>query len=134
MKTLITLLGIVFFHFSYAQSISLGNINSSNILDFYEESEMLRTRISPSSVAISVQVGDGNIMEMTDKSPNYISLIQAGNYNTTYFQNTNNYPTQAEITVNGSGNYIDITGSNSISDGMKININTNDMTIFMRNY
>lgn len=86
------------------------------------------------SMDIMVQIGEGNIIQLIDKTPNFIELVQTGNYNTTLFINPNNYPTNAEIKINGSGNYIDITGSNSISDGMKMNINANDMTIFMRNY
>jgi hypothetical protein len=123
----------MFFHSIKAQSNTLNNINSSNVLDYYQQTETLKYQ-SIYSVDILSQIGNGNIAETVDKTPKYLNLLQNGNYNTTYFVNPNNYPTNADIRINGSGNYIDILGSNSISDGMKININASDMTIFMRNY
>ena len=135
MKTLLTFIVCFFFHqFSNAQEISLRNINSSNILDFYQQNQNQQQQNQMKSIDIATQVGDGNTIQMQDRTPSYIELVQTGNYNTTFFENPNNYPTNAEIKVKGSGNYIDVTGSNSISDGMKININANDVTIFMRNY
>ncbi|MGZ5209473.1 MAG: hypothetical protein ACXWB1_01160, partial [Kaistella sp.] len=114
--------------------ITLNNINSSNVMDFYNQNQILKINEEIKSVDLITQIGIGNTMQVADVSAQYLHLIQDGNYNTTYFINPNNYPTNAEIKINGSGNYIDITGSNSISNGMKLTINANDMTIFMRNY
>ena len=135
MKNLITI--ILVFLFSQlipAQNISFNDVNSSNVLDLYKQIQMSNMPQDMKSMDIMVQIGQGNMIQLIDKTPNFIELVQTGNYNTTLFINPNNYPTNAEIKINGSGNYIDITGSNSISDGMKMNINANDMTIFMRNY
>lgn len=135
MKNLITI--ILVFIFSQvipAQNISFNDVNSSNVLDLYKQIQMSNMPQDMKSMDIMVQIGEGNMIQLIDKTPNFIELVQTGNYNTTLFINPNNYPTNAEIKINGSGNYIDITGSNSISDGMKMNINANDMTIFMRNY
>lgn len=123
----------MFFHSLNAQSITLNKINSLNVLDYLQQNEILKQQ-QIQSLDILIQTGNGNVAETIDKSSKYLNISQTGNFNTTYFVNPNNYPTNAEIRINGSGNYIDITGSNSISDGMKININANDMTIFMRNY
>lgn len=131
---IISIVSIIFFHSIDAQEITINHINSSNILEYYQQNEILRQQLQIKSIDIAIQIGDGNIIESFDKAPKYLEVIQSGNYNTTYFINPNNFPTNAQITINGSGNYIDITGSNSISDGMKMNINANDMTIFMRNY
>ena len=121
------------FQFISAQTITLNNINSSNILEYYKQTE-IKNLSQIQSVNILTQNGIGNTAETYDKTPKYLNLSQNGNFNTTYFINPNNYPTHAEIRINGSGNYIDITGTNSISDGMKVYINANDMTLFMRNY
>lgn len=135
MKNLITIIIVLLFsHSLNAQKISLNNINSSNVLELYRQSQIDNLLPDYKSVDVMVQVGDGNLIQMIDKTPNYLELVQTGNYNSTLFINPNDYPTNAQITINGSGNYIDVTGSNSISDGIKININANDMTIFMRNY
>lgn len=136
MKNLLTaIICTLFFQWGWAQDIKLNKVNSSNILDFYAQSQ--RIDMQPGEVKsmdVAVQIGQGNNYEMIDRAPQYLEVIQNGNYNTTYFVNPNDYPTNAQIKINGSGNYIDITGSNSISAGMQININANDMTIFMRNY
>ncbi len=136
MKNLLTaIICTLFFQWGWAQDIKLNKVNSSNILDFYAQSQ--RIDMQPGEVKsmdVAVQIGQGNNYEMIDRTPQYLEVIQNGNYNTTYFVNPNDYPTNAQIKINGSGNYIDITGSNSISAGMQININANDMTIFMRNY
>lgn len=134
MKNLIfTIVSILFFHSFNGQTITLNNINSSNILEYYQQNEVInQPQIENGNIL--TQIGNGNFIEARDINQNYLNILQYGNLNTTLFVNPNNYPTNAEIKINGSRNYIDITGSNSISDGMKLNINANDMTIFMRNY
>ena len=135
MKNLITIILVfIYSQFIPAQNISFNDVNSSNVLDMYRQIQASNMPQEMKSMDIMVQIGEGNMIQLIDKTPNFIELVQTGNYNTTLFINPNNYPTNAEIKINGSGNYIDITGSNSISDGMKMNINANDMTIFMRNY
>lgn len=116
------------------QNISLSQINSNTVLDFYQQTSVMQRTAAGASHDIVLQIGNSNTVELVDRTPNHIVLSQVGDYNTTYFINQTNHPTNAEISVKGSGNHIDITGSNSISDGMRININANDMTIFMRNY
>ena len=132
-KPLLIIVFIILFQIISAQTITLNNINSSNILEYYKQTE-IKNLSQIQSVNILTQNGIGNTAETYDKTPKYLNLSQNGNFNTTYFINPNNYPTNAEIRINGSGNYIDITGTNSISDGMKVYINANDMTLFMRNY
>lgn len=135
MKNLITIILVfIFSQFFPAQNISFNDVNSSNVLDMYRQIQVSNMPQNMKSTDVMVQIGEGNMIQLIDKTPNFIELVQTGNYNTTLFINPNNYPTNAEIKINGSGNYIDITGSNSISDGMKMHINANDMTIFMRNY
>lgn len=135
MKNLITIILVfIFSQFIPAQNISFNDVNSSNVLDMYRQIQASNMPQEMKSMDIMVQIGEGNMIQLIDKTPNFIELVQTGNNNTTLYINPNNYPTNAEIKINGSGNYIDITGSNSISDGMKMNINANDMTIFMRNY
>lgn len=121
-------------HFIGAQNVTLNQINSSNILDYYDRLQLIKMNADFKTQDTAMQSGIGNKIEVIDKTPNYIELMQSGNYNTIYFVNPNDYPTNARINVNGSGNYIDITGSNSISNGMIISINANDTTLFMRNY
>lgn len=134
MKSSLTLFAFLLYAILTGQNISLSQINSNTVLDFYQQTLVLQQSDASVSKDVVMQVGNSNTIELVDRTPNHIVLSQVGDYNTTFFVNPNNYPTNAEISVKGSGNHIDITGSNSISDGMRININANDMTIFMRNY
>ncbi len=116
---------------SGAQSIDLKNINSHNIVDFYEKYSQAAGK---QNSTLTLQQGNQNHADIRDRDYGKLMVIQNGNQNLTLFNNANSYPTNAQIQINGNNNYIDIAGSNSISEGMKININANDMTIFMRNY
>lgn len=132
MKNLFTFLCFFFAYLGFAQ-INPSSINSLNVLDYYQRNHHIQEPVNASQ-SIVLQIGNENIVEVRDQRQEYLELSQVGNDNTIYFTNPNNYPTNAEINIQGSGNYVDILGSNSISDGMKININANDMTIYMRNY
>lgn len=128
-----TFLFTLIFGAATAQNIAFKDITSANVQEYLQQDAKV-LQMQEGSLEITVQMGNGNVIETFDKSPEFLNIQQYGNNNTTYFINPNNYPTNAELKINGSGNYIDITGSNSISSGMKMNINANDMTIFMRNY
>ncbi|MBH1959840.1 hypothetical protein [Chryseobacterium sp. HSC-36S06] len=132
MKNLFTFLCFFFAYLGFAQ-VNPSSINSLNVLDYYQRNHHIQEPVNASQ-SIVLQIGNENIIEVRDQRQEYLELSQVGNDNTIYFTNPNNYPTNAEINIQGSGNYVDILGSNSISDGMKININANDMTIYMRNY
>ena len=132
MKNLFTFLCFFFASLGFAQ-VNPSSINSLNVLDYYQRNHHIQEPVNASQ-SIVLQIGNENIIEVRDQRQEYLELSQVGNDNTIYFTNPNNYPTNAEINIQGSGNYVDILGSNSISDGMKININANDMTIYMRNY
>lgn len=132
MKNLFTFLCFFFAYLGFAQ-VNSSSINSLNVLDYYQRNYQVQEPVNASQ-SIVLQIGNENIVEVRDQRQEYLELSQVGNDNTIYFTNPNNYPTNAEINIRGYGNYVDILGSNSISDGMKININANDMTIYMRNY
>ena len=132
MKNLFTFLCFFFAYLGFAQ-VNPSSINSLNVLDYYQRNHHIQEPANASQ-SIVLQIGNENIIEVRDQRQEYLELSQVGNDNTIYFTNPNNYPTNAEINIQGYGNYVDILGSNSISDGMKININANDMTIYMRNY
>jgi len=130
MKNLITLFAVLLcVVFSEAQTIT-----SKNVLEYYARTQASLLAADPASATVMLQVGNNNLMEVTDIASSYIALSQIGDNNTTYLYNTNNHRGNAEINIIGSGNYVEILGSNSISDGMKININANDTNIFMKNY
>lgn len=121
------LMGFLFF----CSSVT-AQINSNNVLDYYEQLKTTQSYTEQNATLI-VQVGTENVVDVIDHNPKLLAIVQSGDVNTTYYQNYSNYPTNMEITVYGSGNYVEIDGANSISDGMKINIKADDMTFLMRN-
>jgi len=131
MKRFLFLWLLIMSVWSGAQSIDLKNINSHNIVDFYEKYSQAAGK---QNSTLTLQQGNQNHADIRDRDYGKLMVIQNGNQNLTLFNNANPYPTNAQIQINGNNNYIDIAGSNRISEGMKININANDMTIFMRNY
>lgn len=128
MKTVLLLFAFLLSSAGSAQTFQ--ELNSKNILDFANE---FNSRHEEKNIVVTVQTGKANYADILNRDGTLL-LRQNGNYNQTLFKNLDAHRTDAQVTVNGSNNYVDIVGSNSISEGMKININANDMTIFMRNY
>ncbi len=130
MKTLVLFL-LLYIGFANAQNITLDDINSKNI------QELLKGKNTTYNSTIeSTQIGNANKIEVYNKSgKSNIELSQIGNYNTTFFVNPDvKAKPQTKVNVNGFNNYIDITGSNSISEKLIINLKSDNKTVFMRNY
>ncbi|MET3536026.1 hypothetical protein [Chryseobacterium limigenitum] len=82
-----------------------------------------------------IQMGDANNAELFLNAKTNISVKQLGDYNSLYFNNSfTDTETKTAITTQGNNNIIDVTGSNSISDGLQIQVKGDNKTIFMRNY
>lgn len=114
-----------------SQQIDWDQINSNTILNIItvQNSEL------SASYSNIVQIGEFNNADLSLNAKTNISVKQMGDYNTLYFINSfTDRETKTAITTQGNNNIIDITGSNSISEGMKINVKSDNMTIFMRNY
>lgn len=134
MKNLIILFLIINCDYIFSQVIDLKNINSNNILEIIEKNSPINTK-SNSITSVS-QIGNANYAEIINKSgKGYIQMSQIGDFNTSYFINPyKNQKPETSVNVKGSNNHVDITGVNSISDKIIINLNTNDKMIFIRNY
>ena len=133
MKRILTILvSWVFVFFSArfnAQKISWGQINSNNIIDVIIKQSVITESIS------SLQIGNYNNAELFLNNRTAILLQQIGDFNKVYFNNSfTETSAKASITTQGYNNIIDITGSNSISEKLKLNVKGDNMTIFIRNY
>ncbi|QDP84021.1 hypothetical protein FNJ88_00075 [Chryseobacterium sp. SNU WT5] len=132
-----TLYFIILFFCSYmvlGQSINFNTINSGNVLNaFISPNDHLA--VSSSKTAV-IQFGNSNTTNIYDKSKQSDLLIkQTGNFNTTLMSNTNSeLENKQKVNIEGNNNYIDITGNNSNSKEMQINLKTNDKMIFVRHY
>lgn len=114
-----------------AQQVDWDKVNSQTVLSVIAQQNPDQN----ASFSTVIQVGDFNNTELSLNAKTNISVMQAGDYNTLYFINSfTDTETKAAVTAQGNNNIIDITGSNSISDGMEIKVKGDNKTIFMRNY
>ena len=117
-----------------AQSISFNSITSNNVLSFINSTRQ-NENDSSSKTAVA-QMGNNNKASIYDKSKKSDLMIrQTGNFNTTLMTNTNpELENKQKVNVEGSNNYIDVTGNNGNSKEMQINLKTNDKMIFVRHF
>lgn len=115
----------------HAQSTDWDKINSNTIFNMITMHNGDQD-LSHSNV---IQIGDFNNAELSLNDRTHIAVKQLGDYNTLYFINSfTDRETRTSITTQGNNNIIDVTGSNSISEGMQINMKGDNKTVFMRNY
>lgn len=134
MKNIFLIIAILVSFSMNAQSIDFSQINSLNALNIISTSKKdLSEFLSKSSVT---QLGNNNSALIYDKSKRSDLMIrQTGDFNTTLMTNTNpNLENKQKVNIEGDNNYIDITGNNSNSKEMQINLKTNDKMIFVRHY
>ncbi|WP_210151656.1 hypothetical protein [Chryseobacterium scophthalmum] len=134
MKALTKLIScIIFFTFLWgkSQQVDWNKINSNTIIDVIS----LQSIPQSNSSSIVAQVGKGNNADLTISSKTNIIIQQLGDQNSIYFNNAfTEKETKAAVTVQGYNNIVDVTGSNSVSDGMQINVKADNKTVFVRNY
>ncbi|CEJ70225.1 hypothetical protein BN1195_02530 [Chryseobacterium oranimense G311] len=115
-----------------AQQLDWDKVNSNTVLDLMGRQQTEQQALYGSSV---LQTGDYNNAELFLNPKTNITVQQSGDFNTLYFINSfTDQETKTAVTAQGNNNIIDITGSNSVSDGMQINVKGDNKTIFMRNY
>ncbi|WP_343607468.1 hypothetical protein [Chryseobacterium oranimense] len=115
-----------------AQQLDWDKVNSNTVLDLMGRQQTEQQALYGSSV---LQTGDYNNAELFLNPKTNIAVQQSGDFNTLYFINSfTDQETKTAVTAQGNNNIIDITGSNSVSDGMQINVKGDNKTIFMRNY
>ncbi|WP_228412868.1 hypothetical protein [Chryseobacterium sp. G0162] len=114
-----------------AQEIDWDKVNSNTILNLITK-QNIEMNAGYSNI---IQMGDYNNAELSLNNKTIITVKQLGDYNALYFINSfTDKETKAAIITQGSNNIVDVTGSNSISDGIQINVKGDNRTVFMRNY
>ena len=134
MKNLILILLVFFYYPFLSQNLTFSEINSKNILNLLD-AESIKNSEQGSKTAV-IQIGDNNKANVYDRSKKSDLMIrQTGDFNTTLMTNTNpEIENKQKVSVEGNNNYIDITGNNSNSKEMQINLKTNDKMIFVRHF
>ena len=114
-----------------AQEIDWNKINSNTIFNLIARQQIDQTSYGSNII----QMGDYNNAELSLNARTTVIVKQVGDFNTLYFINSfTDKETKTAITTQGNNNIIDVTGSNSISDGIQINVKGDNKTVFMRNY
>lgn len=114
-----------------SQQVDWNQINSNNAFQI-SSAAVSEEKSSISSIA---QIGNNNNTELQLNSKTNIIVQQLGDQNSIYFNNSfNAKESKSAITTKGNNNIVDVTGSNSISEGMHLNVKGENMRVFMRNY
>lgn len=115
-----------------AQEIDWDKLNSNTLFNLIAGQNM---EMNTGYASHIIQIGDYNNAELSLNNRTIITVKQLGDYNALYFINSfTDKETKTAIITQGSNNIIDVTGSNSISDGIQINVRGDNRTVFMRNY
>jgi len=113
-----------------AQQMRWEQINSHTVEDL-----MLRQNIEKNSNSNTIQIGDYNEARLILNAQTDIQVKQTGDYNSLYYINSfTDTETKTSVITRGDNNIVDITGSNSISKDMMLNVKGDNMIVFMRNY
>ncbi|MFY1047705.1 hypothetical protein [Chryseobacterium sp. GP-SGM7] len=132
-KIFITL-ALLFAITTQSQTTDWNLINSQNALDMISIQNS-NPAISTSYGSQVVQMGSNNNADLQLNAKTNIVIQQLGDQNSIYFNNSfSTKESKSAITTQGNNNIIDITGTNSISEGLHLNIKSDNKTIFMRNY
>lgn len=117
-----------------SQQIDWNRINSQTAVDIINL-QAADPSLSVSSISQVAQVGNSNTADLSINTKTNIVVQQFGDQNSIYFNNAfSSKEAKTAITTQGNNNMVDITGSNSVSEGMHLNVKGDNLTVFMRNY
>lgn len=117
-----------------SQQIDWNRINSQTAVDIINL-QTADQSLSVSSISQVAQVGNSNTADLSINAKTNIVVQQFGDQNSIYFNNAfSSKEAKTAITTQGNNNMVDITGSNSVSEGMHLNVKGENLTVFMRNY
>lgn len=119
MKTLFILTASLIVGISHGQEIS-----ERDLIQFISNNSGL-------NITQVIQVGNFN---HADVAANSINVVQAGTNQEFYFQESSHNPSNINIEMKGTNNYLEILGSNSIMENMKINLDGDYRSIIINNY
>ena len=106
-------------------------VNSNTVLDFISKSEENNFSVYYSNI---YQIGNDNLVNVLMQN-SAISIQQEGNQNSLFFNSghTNGIYNSLDIYMRGNYNRIEVTGVNSISNGMSIELLGNNKTVIINN-
>ncbi|MGV4413407.1 hypothetical protein [Chryseobacterium sp. T1] len=132
MSRLVTSICIMGVFLVKGQSIS--DINANNIMAYYASGSLMKIiEANTNSASLVIQKGNNNNTEISlidDK----VAAMQLGDNNAIFYQDKNAAQSSTmSISLQGDNNLVEVLGSNSISNGMSIEIIGNDKTVLVEN-
>lgn len=120
MKPTLILIGLLLFATAKSQSLS-----ESDLLQYisYNSGGMYDTQV--------IQLGNQNTAVIDAKQ---ISVTQNGDYQQFYYTETSILPSDLNVNIEGTNNYVEVYGNNQIMDNMSINIVGDNRNVIIRNY
>lgn len=113
---------------------SISDINANNIMAYYASGSLMKIiEANTNSASLVIQKGNNNNTEISlidDK----VAAMQLGDNNAIFYQDKNAAQSSTmSISLQGDNNLVEVLGSNSISNGMSIEIIGNDKTVLVEN-
>lgn len=112
---------------------SISDINAGNIMTYYASGSLSSIMEVNGSASVIIQEGHNNNAEIfliDDK----VTTMQLGNNNAVFYQDGKaSQPSTMSISMQGNNNMVEVSGSNSISNGMSIEIIGSGKTVLVEN-
>lgn len=118
-----------FSFFIIAKTQSFKDLNSQNVLQFLTSSQSADI----GSLSNVIQLGDNNLLEASLIDDKLYSLQMGNNNVANYIDYNRNQMSEMTIRTIGNNNIIVVDGSNSISNGMSVEIIGSNKSIFIEN-
>lgn len=112
---------------------SISDINANNVMIYMASDNFMKINEAHNSANLVIQKGNDNnadIFLIDDK----VTTMQLGDNNNLYYQDGRALQSSTMIiSMQGNNNVVEVVGSNSISNGMSIEIIGNDKTVLVEN-
>ncbi|MGX9986996.1 hypothetical protein [Chryseobacterium sp. POL2] len=129
MRTKFLFIMFSFSFFIIAKTQSFKDLNSQNVLQFLTSSQSADI----GSLSNVIQLGDNNLLEASLIDDKLYSLQMGNNNVANYIDYNRNQMSEMTIRTIGNNNIIVVDGSNSISNGMSVEIIGSNKSIFIEN-
>ena len=120
MKLLLIIFGLLFAFTAKSQEISERDLMAYISMN---SGGMYETQV--------IQMGNQNTAVI---DANSISVTQTGDLNQFYYTESSILPSDLNINIEGTNNYVEVFGNNQILDGLTITIQGDDRNVIINNY
>lgn len=127
-KAILLVMGII----TYGQQpTEIELIHSPEMQQMHSENVLLNI-LTVNTGTLITQMGNENVISLDTEE---IKVNQKGEYQLLFYTETSKLdPSSLNINMQGTNNYIEIFGNNTIMENMTVNMSGNDRSLIIRNY